>query len=86
LVPLNLDYIGFRETKNEEFTNSFLKQLLGNRNFIWNHLPAVGTAGGILVGVNNDLLEVIAWKIKSFSVSVVVENRRNDLITRITPV
>jgi hypothetical protein len=25
LVPLNVDYIGFQETKKEEFTNSFLK-------------------------------------------------------------
>jgi hypothetical protein len=31
LVPLNLDYIGFQETKKEEFTNSFLKILLGNK-------------------------------------------------------
>jgi hypothetical protein len=30
LVPLNLDYIGFQETKKEEFTISFLKNLLGN--------------------------------------------------------
>jgi hypothetical protein len=60
IVPLNLDYVGFQETKKEEFTNSSLKQLLGNRNFFWNHLPVVGTAGGILVGINNDLLEVLS--------------------------
>jgi hypothetical protein len=60
--------------------------LLGNINFVWKYLPVVGTAGGILVGVNNDLLEVISWEIKSFSVSVVVKNRRNDRITRITTV
>jgi hypothetical protein len=85
-VPLNLDYIGFQETKKEEFTNSFLKNLLGNRNFVWNFLPAVGTSGGILVGINADLLEVLAWEIKTFSVSAVVKNRRNDYICRITTV
>jgi hypothetical protein len=60
LVPLHLDYIGFQKTKKEQFSNSFLKKLQGNRNFIWNHLPAVGSAGGILIGVNADLFEVIA--------------------------
>jgi hypothetical protein len=60
LVPLNLDYTGFQETKKEDFTNSFLKQLLGNRNFVWNHLRAIGTAGGILVRVNADLLEILS--------------------------
>jgi hypothetical protein len=58
--------------------------LLENRNFVWNNLPAVGTASGILVWVNNDLLEVISSEIKSFSIIVVVKNSRNDLVTRIT--
>jgi hypothetical protein len=60
LVPLQLDYIGFQETKKESFSNSFLRNLLGNRNFAWNHLPAVGSAGRILVGVNCDLFYIIA--------------------------
>jgi hypothetical protein len=86
LVPLHLDYIGFQETKKEHFSNSFLKKLLGNRNFIWNHLPAVGSACGILVGVNGDLFEVIAWEIKTFSVSVVLKNKISENICRITTV
>jgi hypothetical protein len=49
-------------------------------------LPAIGTAAGILVGIKADLLEVLSWEIKTFSVSVVVKNRRNDLICRITTV
>jgi hypothetical protein len=46
LVPLQLDYIGFQETKKQSFTNSFLKNVLGNRNFAGNHLLVVGSAGG----------------------------------------
>jgi hypothetical protein len=86
LVPLQLDYIGFQETKKESFSNSFLRNLLGNRNFAWNHLPAVGSAGGILVGVNCDLFDIIAWEIKKFSVSVVVRNKIYDFTCRITTV
>jgi hypothetical protein len=86
LVPLNLDYVGFQETKKEQFSNSFLKKLLGNRNFVWTHLPAVGSASGILVGVNGDLFEVIAWEIKTFSISVVLKNKISENICRITTV
>jgi hypothetical protein len=45
LVPLHLDFIGFQETKKQSFTNSFLKSVLGNRKFAWNHLPAVAQLG-----------------------------------------
>jgi hypothetical protein len=49
-------------------------------------LPAVGSAGGILVGVNGDLFEVIAWEIKTFSVSIVLKNKISENVCRITTV
>jgi hypothetical protein len=58
--PLNPAYIGFQETKKESFSNSFLKNLLGNRNFEWNWLPANGSAGGILVGVDTDIFKIVS--------------------------
>jgi hypothetical protein len=85
-VPLQLDYIGFQETKKQQFSNSYLKCVLGNRNFAWNHLPAVGSAGGILVGLNLDLFDIISWDVRSFSVSVIVRNKINDITVRITTV
>ena len=60
--------------------------MLGNRNFYWNFLPANGSAGGILVGVNGDIFDIIAWDIRKFSVSVVVKIRRNDVVIRMTTV
>jgi mannosylglycoprotein endo-beta-mannosidase len=39
-----------------------------------------------LVGVDADVLEVISWEVKSFSVGVVVKNRSNDCILRIVTV
>lgn len=84
--PLNPAYIGFQETKKEKCSNSFLKNLLGNRNFEWNWLPASGTAGGILVGVDLDIFNIISWEILKFSVSIVMCNRSTDVISRITTV
>ena len=53
-------FVGFQETKKEVFSDSFLKSISGNRNFSWNHLPSVGTAGGILMDVDSDILEIIS--------------------------
>ena len=86
IVPLNPDYVGFQETKKEKFTHSFLKNVLGNRDFSWNYLPAVGTAGGILVGISNDTFDVVAWEIKKFSVSAVLKIKQTGVIIRITTV
>ena len=86
IFPFLVDYIGFQETKKDSFSNTFLKNLLGNRNFAWNFLPSVGTAGGILVGVNLDLFDVISWDIKYFSVSTVLRNKSNGVVCRITTV
>lgn len=55
---LKLDFVGFQETKKENFGNSILKYI--NKDFIWHALPAKGTAGGILVGVNERKFDVIA--------------------------
>jgi hypothetical protein len=33
ILPLNPVYVGFQETKKESFSNSFLKKVMGNRNF-----------------------------------------------------
>ena len=46
IIPLNVDYIDFQETKKEKFSTFFLKNLLGNIIFYWNFLPANGSAGG----------------------------------------
>lgn len=35
-------------TKKESFSDSFLKSLVGHKNFSWNHLPSKGSAAGIL--------------------------------------
>jgi hypothetical protein len=53
---------------------------MGNRNFSYNLLPSIGSAGGILVGIDVDILEVINWEIKKFSFGVIVINKYNDCI------
>lgn len=61
--------VGFQETKKEVISDSFLKSLVSNRDFVWGSLPAKGTAGGILVGFDNNLFDLINWDVREFSVS-----------------
>jgi hypothetical protein len=44
--------------------------------YTWNWLPAIGTAGGILVGVKEDNFEVISWEIFKYCVSVTIKDRK----------
>ena len=55
------DFIGFSETKKENFTPFQLKTLDPLDVFMWKWLPANRTAGGILVGINSDTFEVLSW-------------------------
>jgi hypothetical protein len=46
----------------------------------------LGSAGEILVGINLDLFDVVAWDIRNYSVSVVARNKIADVVVRITTV
>lgn len=54
-----VDFIGTQETKKVDFHPSFLKELSNGFSFNWNLLLAIGTAGGILIGVRDDLYQVV---------------------------
>lgn len=72
LAKTHASIIGFQETKQSSFSDSFLKSLAGNKNFSWNLLPSEGSAGGILMGVDADIFDIISWDVRDFSVSCIV--------------
>ena len=74
-----LDF-SFQETKKETFEDSFLNYV--NRDFIWNFLPAQGTARGILVGLNSNKFEVLAWQQTRYFVSVMIKNCSEKFVWR----
>jgi hypothetical protein len=53
-----------------------------NRDFIWNFLPAQGTAGGILVGLNSNKFEVLAWQQTRYCVSIMIKNCSDKFVWR----
>jgi hypothetical protein len=76
------DIIGFSETKKEEFNFIQLQQLDPMEKYRWNWLPAKGTTGGILVGINNDLFDICRCVIHTFSVSVLLKNKTDGVVWR----
>ena len=86
LNKTHANMIGFQETKKEKIADSYLKSLVGNRIFSWNSLPANGSAGGILVGVDFNFFDIISWDIRDFSVSVIVKIKSLDVTVRVITV
>ena len=86
LNKTHANILGFQETKKETISDSYLKSLVGNRIFAWNSLPAIGSAGGILVGVDIDYFDIISWDIRDFSVTVVVTLKSMGLTVRVITV
>jgi hypothetical protein len=74
--------VSFQATKKESFSSSYLDSISMNMNFVWNHLPSKGSAGGIWVGVDSNICEVLSWEIKSVSVSCTLRNRLDSVIWR----
>jgi glyceraldehyde-3-phosphate dehydrogenase/erythrose-4-phosphate dehydrogenase len=53
-----LDIIGLQETIKQDFSTAELRSLEVGGIFAWNHLPAVGHSGGMLLGFRD---ESIGW-------------------------
>jgi hypothetical protein len=72
----HVDFVGVMETKKTTFTSGFLRSLTGNIPFEWHFLPAIGSAGGILVGANSELFSVTVGDIQKYSVSAFLQDRK----------
>jgi hypothetical protein len=58
IISNRLDFVGIQETKKNKFDESLLNAI--SRDMAWNFIIAKGTAGGILVGFKNHVLEVVS--------------------------
>lgn len=74
------DLVGFSESKKDSFSNFQLSIIDHQNNFSWHWLPANGTAGGVLVGIKQDLFDVVSVDILGFSVACLIKDKK----TRIT--
>ena len=64
----HVDFLCFFETKRENIDTHILKSMSDSEVFDWHYLPAINTAGGILVGLKGDLFETIGFVNKKFCI------------------
>lgn len=78
--------LALSETKKMDFSPSFLDSLVNYGNFCWHHLPAVGTAGGILMGVDLDIFAISGKNSGCFYISCDIRNKIDNFCWRFVAV
>jgi exonuclease III len=82
----HVDLVCFCETKREQIDAHILGSISGRVEFKWHSLPAVNTAGGILVGLKVDLFEIIGFVDKKFCVIVTIKNKSDGFMWHLVAV
>jgi hypothetical protein len=56
-------------------TPNWFKKIVGNRNFSWGNVPPVRRSGGVLLGVDNDLHDVLENESGNHFVRMLLQDR-----------
>lgn len=70
--------IALSETKKQDFSPSCLQALAWHGSFLWNWVPYIGTAGGILLGYDDNLYEGSNWIVGKYSLGCSLRNRQDN--------
>jgi hypothetical protein len=71
--------VGLQETIKRDFSQADLRAIYPQGKFSWHSIPTLGHSGGILVGVNEDTFEAIAWYEGRFFLRVEVLQLSNNM-------
>lgn len=75
IISDNLEVVALQETIKQEFEDWELRELSGNQNFSWCWTPSEGHSGGMMIGVNVEVLEVEESIFENSFMGVLVRNR-----------
>jgi hypothetical protein len=73
-VNNHIDIIEIQETKMKEFSDRILHKLSLSINF-WLFKYALGNSGGLLLGVNDSLFDILNKWILEYSITVCVQDK-----------
>jgi exonuclease III len=85
ILKEHFDIICIQETKKEEFSTRFLHSISPVFSD-WKHIPSLGVAGGILLGINSHNCQLIDWTIGKFSLTAYLQNTSDKVIWACTTV
>jgi hypothetical protein len=77
-IEQDLAFIALLETGKQDFSQGPLNNFSGGKHFVWHWTTPRGRSGGILLGVNIDLLDVGSIEDGDFLVKFSVRDRRSD--------
>lgn len=80
LKLIALIFLCISETKKSNLSVSQLDAIDTRSGFIWNWLPANNTAGGILVGVKDDMFDILSCDIHTYCISCLLKFKHNDTV------
>jgi hypothetical protein len=75
-IEHDLAFIALLETGKHDFSQRSLNNFSGGKNFVWHWTAPRGRSGGILMGVNMDLLDVGSVEDGDFFVKFRVRDRK----------
>ena len=76
----HLDFVGISETGKRDFSVSLLNCLSGGVDFTWISRPPRGRSGGLLLGVRNDTMEVLASSDGEFHIKLHIRHKVDNFI------
>jgi hypothetical protein len=74
----DLVFIAPLETGRKDFSQDTLDNFSGGRNYVWHWMAPCGRSGGILMGVNLDVLDVGSIEDGEFFVKFRVRDKERD--------
>ena len=74
----SLDFVGISETGKRDFSVSLLNRISGGVDFTWISRPPRGRSGGLLLGIRNDTMDVLASSDGDFYIKVHLRNKADN--------
>lgn len=71
----HIDVVALQETIKTEFTFRDLLAFDPLQRFDWNWVPSTGHSGGLLLGCNRDVCDVLAWESGVFFIAATIRHR-----------
>ena len=75
----HIDVVALQETIKSDFTFRELLAYDPLQRFDWHWVPSVGHSGGILLGCNKDVCDVLHWDVGVFLLSATIKHRVSGL-------
>ena len=73
-----LDFLAISETGRRDFSASLLNRLSGGIDFNWISWPPRGRSGGILLGITNETMEVLASSDGEYHIKLHIRNKADN--------